>query len=170
MYVGTVLEGHGTVWLARKVEQSMNTALLESQDGTRTESVGFEEVEAAGYRVVCLPIADWPSVALRPHPRGRLREVLVASLQGERPLRRFSDWMKLDEFQLGGALYLNPELGLGYRDRLILSFDNGRFPTDIPRDFQSLRVKQARLPSPTTAAAAKKGGPDLFDHLLDDDL
>lgn len=164
MDVGTLLEGHGTVWLVRKVEPTLNTAILESQDGARTVSLGFEEVASEGYNVLCYPVLDWPFVTLKPLSWGRLTEVRTASLQGETPLRRFSDWIKLDEFQIGGALFLNPELRLSYRDRIIAVHETSRVPVDIPREYESMRVKMSRRPETKPA-----GPPDLFSHLMDDD-
>jgi hypothetical protein len=172
MDVGTLLEQRlagrfPTVWLVRKVEPTLKTAILESQDGARTVSLGFEEVESEGYHVLCSPVMDWPSVSLKPLARGRLTEVRLATLQGETPLRRFVDWIKLDEFQMGGALFLNPELMLSYRDRIIAVHDRSgwsRVPVDIPRDFESMQVKMSRRPEPKPS-----GPPDLFSHLMDDD-
>jgi hypothetical protein len=190
MDVGTILEGQSTIWLVRKIEPSLRTAIIESQDGRQTWAIGFEEisgtkdyqvtalpnpgrgpvhqgaVDVGTYHVLANPVRDWPSVTIKPIRRGRLVEVRRASLSGETPLRRFLDWVKLDEFQVGGSLYLNPDLDLAFRDRLILLYEGRlRVPADIPRDFVPTHEKQSRQPT----AEPLKGPFTLFDHLVDED-
>lgn len=169
MDIGDLLEGNGSVWLVRKVDPDLKTGFLESPDG-QLQVLGFEELETAGFKRWCNPTLDWPAAPL-PQRRGRITTVQRASVRNPDPLGRLRDWVKLDDFQMGGVLYLNPALGLVYRDRLIVTYSVGgskpdvRLPVEIPRDFVSRKAKVARQPPP----AKPKGPPTLFDHLLDDE-
>jgi hypothetical protein len=169
MNIGDLLEGHGAVWLVRKIDPALKTGFLEAADG-RLQVVGFEEIETSGFRHLCNASQEWPSAPL-PQRRGRIVSVQRASTRNAAPLERFRDWVKLDDYQIGGSLYLNPELHLVYRDRLIVSYPSGdrkpdiRLPVEIPRDFVSLKAKAARQPPP----AKPKGPLTLFDHLLEDE-
>lgn len=166
MNLGDVLQGHATVWLVRKIEPGTKTAFLEAQNG-ELRVLGFEELETSGFTRVGNAVQDWPSVAL-PQRAAKVVRVELASIRRPQELRRFHDWVKFDEYQIGGALYLNPQLRLVFRDRLILTHDDGqRWPLEIPRDFK---------PYPARAAAqrarqlvGKQGDPTVFDHLLKDD-
>ena len=168
MHIGDLLEGHGAIWLVRKVDSSLKTGFLESPDG-KLQVVGFEEIETSGFKHLCNAAQDWPSASL-PQRRGRIVSVQRASARNSAPLGRFRDWVKLDDFQIGGSIYLNPELRLVYRDRLIVAYSAGgskpdvRLPVEIPRDFVSLKAKAARQPAPVP-----KGPSTLFDHLLEDE-
>lgn len=83
-------------------------------------------------------------------------------------LIKLQDWVKLDDFQIGGALYLNPQLNLGYGDRLVGMFLDslGRravLPINIPKNFRPLANKV--LPNASKVVEQKVVVPTLFARL-----
>jgi hypothetical protein len=99
---------------------------------------------------------------------GILATVTRADFSDPQLLGHLKDWVRMGVFQIGGALYLNPALGLGFRDRLIVTYqDGGTASVDIPRDFQPLKVKTARL-TPQPAPKPKTPPVSLFGRLLAD--
>jgi hypothetical protein len=145
MDVGDLVRWQDKLWIVRKIDEAVATSFLESEDGAT--DVMDQDGDIAGLcQVVCNPVRDWPSAPL---PSKRSARLTGVSFSG-RPLVRFRDWVKLDEFQIGGVLLLNPELRFGYRDRLTVTYEmsgSGRtsgFPVEIPRNFASLGIKQRR--------------------------
>jgi len=165
MDVGDLLEGQGKFWLVRKVEPALRTAFVEDQ-ATHVQQLSFDTLE--GFTRLCNPTLDWPTATLPQVRHGRLVTVIRADLADPQLLARFKDWVRMDEFQIGGALYLNPELRLGFRDRLLVTYQDGTCASvDIPRDFHPLKEKAARL-TPTAPVAPKPPPVSLLDRLLDE--
>ena len=158
MIVGDLLDWHDKRWLVRKIDPQTQTAYLESQDLETAYCFAEEKI-----RVICNPVLEWPVVTIPHKLQGRLLKVERASFPQNVPLVRFVDWVKMDELQIGGSLFLSPALKLGYRDRLVAVYEKGRLPIEIPRLYSPVAAK---LPAPV---AAPHGPPTLFDHLLDDD-
>lgn len=157
MDVGDIIRWQSKLWLVHKIDPSTATAFIESQDN-ENEILGTEE----DCSVICNPPRHWPAVLL-PTKKGSLIRVERASPRGAIPLAWLLDWVKISEFQMGGALFLNPKLKLGFRDRLLCQNNYGhnrQYPVEIPRDFQPLSKKIVKVAQKTTA--------NLFDHLLDD--
>jgi hypothetical protein len=90
---------------------------------------------------------------------------------GVTPLIPLEHWVKLDEFQMGGSLYLSPSLNLQYGARLaIVRSDNRRYSVDIPRDFRPARVRmKERAEAKAKAEREANRKHSLYDHLLNDD-
>jgi hypothetical protein len=167
MEVGDLVRWKSLLWFVHKIDATTGTAILESEQHT-TESLGAVdgEAEALGAEILCNPTRDWPFVTLTNRP-GRL----VSVHNGSQPLAWLVDWVKVDPFQMGGALFVNSTLGLGFRDRLTLTNNGGRsFPVNIPRGFlSSSQRRPSRGPQQsTTAQPAPKIG-NLYSHLLTDD-
>jgi len=139
--LGVLLEWEQKLWLVYKIDSETATAFVESQDHER-EILGFD----TDCTVLCNPILDWPSVTLLPRI-GHVIQVRKADAKSTL-LVWLKDWVKIDNFQMGGALFLNPELRLGYGDRLVLDHDvygyKTQFPVDLPRDFLSFEQKRAK--------------------------
>jgi hypothetical protein len=159
--------------LVRRVERAMNTAIIESADG-RTETVAATADREGEAALWSRPARDWPSAALPLRGGGRL----VAVRRGPAGLRRLLEWVKLDDFQIGGALYLNPELRLSFGDRLTAVYSASAsstrltaLPIEIPRNFSPLAVKQAAVAAATIQPEVKKPEPPktLFSLLKEDD-
>lgn len=120
--------------------------------------------------LVAHPPREWPALQL-PLKRGRLVEI---SHHGK-TLRRFADWLKLDDLQVGGALYLHPDLRLGFGDRLTAAYlhQNGRMERvslAVPRNFRSMSVKLQELTRQPLIEPAPKREASFLDFLKDDEL
>jgi hypothetical protein len=160
--VGDLLLWQSKLWLVHKIDPTTATAFVESQDHER-HIVGTE----SDCPVTCNPTRDWPAIIL-PQRHGRLARVLISVNSALSPLKWLFAWVKLDEFQIGGSLYLNPELGLRYGDRIVthIIFPDGRqtlFSIDVPRNFKPFSQKKkviAKLNKKTTAT--------LYDYLTED--
>lgn len=165
MDVGDLLERHGKFWVVRKVEPALRTAFVEDQD---TLMHHVDQDSMSNLTRLCNPTLDWPTATLPQVRHGRLVTVIRADLADPQLLIRFKDWVRSDEFQIGGALYLNPALGLGFRDRLIATYADGVcVSVDIPKNFQSLKAKAARL-TPPAPVAPKPPPVSLLDRLLEE--
>lgn len=171
MVAGDLLDWRDKRWLVRKIDQQTQTAFVFSQEG-ETDILGTDEDTLGGCRVVCNPATSWPCASLPQRGHGRLLSLLLASLSGDTPLIPLVDWVKIDDRQIGGAIFLNPDLGLRYRDRLIVVYEVGmghlpqRLPLDIPRNFLPLPQKIRPENKPL---AQEDGPPDLYSYLKDDD-
>lgn len=171
MDVGDFFHWQGRTWLVRRVDEGSVTAYAEDADGVSLVADLHQESNP-DIRVICNPLRDWPSVMLPVKSRARLAGVL----NGSTPLVRFQDWVKIDEFQMGGLLFLNPALNLGFRDRLVAVYSLAgnsrtlRVPVDLPRDFSSLEQKMVRFnaqpPPPPPQPPAR---PTIYDAVLSDD-
>lgn len=172
MEPGDLIRWRDQVWLVRKLERELATAIVESAD-RRTEVLPSDADTTGGCEAWCRPSRDWPSTSL-PF-RGLAR--LVGVRRATTDLARLVHWVKLDDFQIGGALYLHPELHLSYGDRLTVIYLGPRnklttLPVEIPRNFTPLPSKHAPAPLPRPEAAtrpAPKVTPTLFALLKDDE-
>jgi len=156
---GDLILWESKLWLVYKVDPDTETAFIESQDNER--GVLGIEVDC---QVTCNPPLDWPAITVPPK-RGHI----VRIQRGATPLRWLLDWVKMSTFQMGGTLYLNPNLGLQFGDRLALTLRTNAFeksiPVEVPRDFVPVNEKRRvrEMPPPERITAT------LYDHLLDDD-
>lgn len=171
MEPGDLIRWRGQIWLVRKVERELATAIVESADRS-TEVLPSNADTIGGCEAWCRPCRDWPSAPLPLRGSARLVGVRWASTD----LARLVDWVKLDDFQTGGALYLHPELDLSYGDRLTVIYLGPRkqmtLPVEIPRNFTPLPRKHAAAPllrSDTAARPVAKVMPTLFALLKDDE-
>jgi len=160
---GDLIQRQSKLWLVHKIDPATDTAFIESQDREK-QILGVE----ADCPIPCNPLRDWPAITTPPR-KGRLLEVHRPSSGGVVILKWLLDWAKIDEFQIGGTLYLNPELRLGFGDQLILRYQvftrEVNFPIKVPRDFQPMsqkRIVRERPPPERTSA-------NLYDHLLEDE-
>jgi hypothetical protein len=141
---GDLIRWKDQIWLVRKVERELATAIVES--ASRVTEVLPSDADLTGMcEAWCRPAREWPSAAL-PFRATRL----VGVRRAQTDLLRFQHWVKLDDFQIGGVLYLNPELNLSFGDRLTVVY-RGRgkettLPVEIPRKFNPLPQKHASEP------------------------
>lgn len=150
MEVGDLILWQDKTWLVRKIDEAVSTSFVEDISGS--SAVLDQDGDTIGLcTVICSPARDWFSVMLPVKSRSRLSQVW----NGSTMLTRFQDWVRVDEFQLGGQLLLNPALNLGYGDRItaVFSILGSRIrvdhsPIDIPRHFSSMTSKIARLNAP----------------------
>ncbi len=168
MEPGDLLRWRDQVWLVRKIDRELVTAVVESQC-RHYEVIPSDLDQAEACEVWCQPAQQWPSAAL-PFKSGASR--LLSVRHGTTVLQRFAQWVKLDDFQIGGALYLNPELNLGYSDRLTAFFSGPRgliaLPVEIPRNFVPLPMRHASAPTTGETPAvptASRPTPGLFARL-----
>lgn len=143
MEPGDLIQWHGQVWLVRKVDRELVTAVVESTD-RRTEVLPSDADTTGACGIWCSPAREWPSAPLPLCSFTRLGHVWRSTTE----LTRLLDWVKLDDFQIGGALYLHPDLQLGYGDRLTVTYLGSRNrrthrSVEIPRNFRSLADKTA---------------------------
>jgi hypothetical protein len=140
MELGDILLLGSTQWFVYKIDSSTKTAFISSQHN-KNSILGFEE----DCKIVSNPIRDWPFVVLPPK-KGVLGSIYRATTKGLVTLSWVVDWVKIEDFQEGGALYLNPELKLGYGDRIVRSNRYGGVDhtcsVEIPRDFKILKRKK----------------------------
>jgi len=149
---GDLIQWRGQLWLVRKVDRELVTAVVESAD-RRTEVLPSDADQTGACEVWCSPPREWPSAALPFCSLTRLGHVWRARTE----LTRLQDWVKLDDFQIGGALYLNPELRLGYGDRLTVVYLGSRDrrtarSVEIPRHFSPLPTRHPTAGAPTAGA------------------
>jgi hypothetical protein len=161
MELGDVIDWNGKHWLVRKIEPATATAFLESAEH-ELDILGVEET----CPILCNPLRDWPSLILPPRP-GRILSVQ----RGLTSIPWLHGWVKMEEFQMGGRLYLSPDLQLRLGHRLTIERNDRRnFSVDIPRDFYSVRVKQARVPKVAKQAATPPPvTSSFFAGILEDD-
>lgn len=171
MEPGDLIRWRDQVWLVRKVERDLATAIVESADRA-TETLPSDADSSGACEIWCRPARDWPS-ALLPF-KGQACLVGVRFMTTD--LARLLDWVKLDDFQIGGALYLHPRLDLSYGDRLIAIYSGPRdrqtmLPVEIPRNFRPLPCKHAAAPlgTETQARPKPKVTPALFALLKDEE-
>lgn len=160
MEPGDLIRWRGQVWLVRKVDPDLATAVVEAD---RNMEVIPSDADSTGdCQVWCKPSQQWPSVRL-PFLAGAIR--LVRVRRGWDTLRRFIDWVKLDDFQIGGALYLNPALNLGFGDRLVAVYEDPSgdviaVPIDIPRNFTPLPERRQVVSEVVPPAPVVELGPE----------
>lgn len=163
---GDLIQWLAKRWLVHKIDTSTLTAFVTSQDN-QTSILGADEDQIGTCQVLCNPIVLWPCTTMPQKRRGRLVGICRATLRGEEPLAFLVDWVKMDDLQIGGSVFLNPELGLAFPDRLIAVYETGRLPVDIPRGFVPLPRKL--LPSHQQLSSPEAVTPNLFAHLRDED-
>jgi hypothetical protein len=155
--VGDLIElDENSIALVRKIE-GLNALLVDAMG-----SIGSVGVNDA-YPVVANVTTMWPYVNL-PTKLGSIRRVESDGIE----LNPLEHWVKLD-YGFSGPLYLNPELGLGFRDRLVVESDrNTRYPINVPRDFSSNsdRMKRAKENKKRAEAKRPKG---IFDIIKNGD-
>lgn len=159
------------VWLVRKVERELATAIVESVDGV-VETLPSDADTSGVCELWSKPAIEWPSAPLPFKGMARLVGVRRATTD----LVRLVDWVKLDDYQIGGALYLHPRLDLAYGDRIIVIYSGPRnkqtmLPVEIPRNFTPLPQKHQAAPVRTEIAARPKPKvtPTLFALLKDNE-
>lgn len=171
MEVGDLIQWQDKIWLVRKIDEAVATSFLEDSEGNR--AVLDQDGDNTGLcQVLCNPVRDWPSAPLPFTRRTRLIDVY----RGRGRLLKLQDWMKLDEFQIGGSLLLNPALALGFGDRLVAVyafFGSDRitsYPITIPRNFASLNTKtQAQHLQQVSAPPVPVVPPNMFDLITGED-
>jgi len=168
---GDLIRWRDQVWLVRRVEPDLATAIVESTD-RQTETLPSDADSSGACELWCRPANDWPSAPL-PFKK---QSCLVGVRFRTTDLVRLQDWVKLDDFQIGGALYLHPRLDLQYGDRLTVIYSGPRnrqtmLPVEIPRSFSPLPRKHAAAPLPTETPARPKPKvtPALFALLKDEE-
>lgn len=165
MNIGDLIEWDGKAWVVRKIDTALATAFLESSTGdTAVVSTDFKGAGSLGS-----PPQDWPAAQLPSKRLGRLVSVSTPT----RVLGKLTEWLKLDEFQIGGCLYLNPSLNLGYRDRLVAAYRNptGKLvsvPIEIPRNFVSATVKEEQARKAALPLPSPPREPTIYDRILED--
>lgn len=168
MKAGDLIEWENARWLVHKVERATKSVIIISSLGQRDFiPQDLDETEPANCKIVCNPATDWPFVTLNPsHKFGKLLTVKHPGTgpTGEGLLIPFCDWIRIDPFQSGGPLFLNPELRLGFGHTLLFVFEHGQISFRIPKGFGTSAQRVARAatdeePSPRTS----------FDRLLDDE-
>lgn len=122
------------LWLVSKIDANLNTALLVSERHRR-RVLGLE----AEVLVVCRPVSDWHQVTL-PLKRGRISRLMF----GPTELLWLHEWVKMDEFQMGGVVYINPTVGLRYGQKLTVFRDRGAsIVVPVPRLLSTGKQKEA---------------------------
>jgi hypothetical protein len=172
MDIGDIISLNNERWLVTRVNESLSTALAEryTHVGIQTTVMDLDADNTGVCTVVCNPVLNWPSVQI-PSKRGC---ELVSIEWGATHLEPIRDWVKLDPFQIGGLVYLNPELSLGFRDRLTAVFrvrargQNISAPFEIPRFFESYTTRQVRQAQKVEVALEQKRTPALYNALIDD--
>jgi len=149
MNIGDVILYASKWWLVYKTNPALASASIQSID-KEVDVIGFD----TPHQVICNPIRQWPYITL-PLRKGVIIDI---SILGE-SLKRLIDWAKIDDFQVGGSIYLNPLLKLRYKDRLVVTLkkSDGYIETisiDTPRSFKVFGKKKPQT---------------FFDYLTRDD-
>lgn len=159
MEVGDLIRWKSKLWLVKRIDTGTATAFLESETHDR-DILGTDDP----CEFLCNPARDWPSVTL-PLRRGKV----VGVGRGVTPFMWLHDWVKMEEFQMGGKVFLNPKLRLSYGHRLTVTKDDQLSTSvDIPRDFHPAALKAARAVK-AAPPPPKREQQAYFDRLLEDD-
>lgn len=172
MKAGDLIEAEGRRWLVRNLDRSTRSAILLSPTGEAASVADdLEKSEPEKCKVLCNPATQWPFVMVQVKPTfGQLRQIVLPKPNGdEHVLVAFEHWVKPDMLQVGGAVFLNPDLRLGLGDMLVAVYERGRARVPIPRNFGTAKQRQARL-----VTAAPPQVPSLYERLgaggaIDDD-
>jgi len=150
--IGDLIQWSSKRWLVYKIDPTTATAFIVSEEH-EVKSIGTEE----NCVFICNPIQDWPSIAVRSQ-NSFLVVVCKATLKGAVPLVWLFDWVKLVN------LYLNPSLGLGYKDRILVNtgVKTGVVVSsiNIPRGFLPAKLKRDKK--------IMKKNRNLYDHLTEE--
>lgn len=171
MKAGDLVEVEGKRWLVRNLDRSTRSAILLSPTGEAAAVPdNLENSEPEKCKVICNPATQWPFVMVQVKPTfGQLREIVLPKPSGdEQQLIPFEHWVKPDMLQVGGAVFLNPDLRLGLGDMLVAVYERGRTRVPIPRNFGTAKQRQAR------SASTLPQVPNLYERLnaggaIDDD-
>ncbi len=171
MNLGDLIDWNGERWLVHKIERTTKSAIVIDRKGLKeVVAQDLDEANADACKVLGNPTSDWPFVTIPPKERcSRVESVIIPSLSGDRVLNAFDDWVRLDPFQIGGPLFLNPGLNLRIGDNVVVCFASKPRPIRI-----NVRITGAfRSATERAARAAKEqmqAPRTVYDRLLGDDF
>ena len=163
MKLWDLVEHQKRFWVVAHLDANTQTATLRDPQG-RTMEVPTGLDGSAGCRVIANPPEDWPFVMVRDNPKGKTIQQVYRVVRHNRvPLTMFVDWCPSDPARPGGALFLNPALGLLPAETVLIGWAAGAATSlQVPLDF--LTVAE-RVASQTKKVPLELTG---FDRLLED--
>ena len=164
MKLGDLVRWDGRYWIVRRYDpKRTRTSTLQDWEG-RLQDVAFDSDEV---EVIANPGTEWPFVMLKDNPKGvRIKTISRIVNHAPLPITRATDWVPSDPTRPGGALFLNPSLGLKTAETLLIEWEAGMSTSiRIPSGFATMFAKVARA----EAARAKPVESTAYDALLRDD-
>ena len=169
MDLGDIIVLGGTLRLVVRLDDSGH-AYVSTSEGEIVRVADNLDLTDPGCVVRCNPYRSWPFVLL-PHARhGRVTGAALPDKNGDLHwLTLFEHYLVGEPIRTGGALHLNPILGLRYPSRVFIRFERGQTSVIIPRRFTPV----ARKGTDAQFRRLKNQGPrrlTVYDHLLGDTL
>lgn len=169
MKAGDLIDWSGTRWLVWKFERATLSAILISvDDASEVIPIDLDEKDPAACKIIANPAEQWPFLTLSTTSQfGRLTKVILpVTLDRERVLAPFVDWVRPDSYQMGGALFLNPALQLGLGHVIVAEYQKGKRVTiRVPKNFGTSVERVAKnTPSPVEEVRT------AYDRLLSGDF
>ena len=167
MNQGDLIDWNGERWLVQKTERATKSSILINIRGVREViPQTLDETAPDTCKVIGNPTTEWPFVILQMTNRhGRMGDVFLPEGETRRCLIPFYDWIRIDPLQIGGALFLNPALGIGNGHILLIKCQRGELNIRIPKSFGSTNQRMERA-----AAEAMAAPRTVYDRLLGDDF
>lgn len=143
MRVGDLVEWQNQRWLVRSTDREMRMARMVDVRDTVVDIP--DDLPVSECHVLDHPSETWPFITLAARPKmGRLDHLERPSLRGDPGiLQAFYDWVVSDSLQVGGAVFLNPAIGLRIGDVLVAVYEKGRARVSVTAEFGTARQRQA---------------------------
>lgn len=139
--IGDVVRHKGSVWKVSARNRDFGTLTLVDADLKRDEVPSDQDLE------VLYSTTGWPFVAIPTKSFKEGRIVLIG--HGSRTLHLLLDWVPSDMTRTGGALFLNPALGLKAGDVLVARHEKGTISRiTITKAFGSIQDRGKRKKRP----------------------
>lgn len=165
MLTGDLIEWAGQRWFVRSIERATHSAIIVSPTGeAEVIDQNLEQAQPEECKVHCNPPSQWPFLTVMPKARSGLLRAIHLPRLGEGPLAVFVDWVRPDNLQIGGSVFFNPALQLGWGDALVFVYDKSKFSVRVPRGFGT-QVQRIEKAAPTPPPEPKT----TMELLLEDD-
>ena len=166
---GDLVDFQGRTWLVQMCDpRRLRIAQLLAADGTPLEVAHDIDKTDATFRVLANPSADWPFVTTPEKPRwGKVKQICRITGSQLVPLTPVADWVLAEPLRCGGALFLNPALGLKPGDILQVQYDKPgqAVNVNLSPTFGTIERRKAQAVTPKV----KRGPATSYDRLLSDD-
>lgn len=164
---GDLVDFQGRTWLVQMYDpRRLRIAQLLAADGAALEVACDLDKTDPTFQVLSNPSADWPFVTAPEKPRwGKVLQVSRIVNGKLVPLTPVTDWVLAEPLRFGGALFLNPSLGLKHGDILQVQYEKGAANVGVSPTFGTIERRKALAVAPKV----KRGPATSYDRLLSDD-